>query len=190
MTLWHCDTVTQVPAARTINTAHISEWRNFLIISETRYHSTAVHWTVSWPDNTHAMTPRICVQLKWALTTQSDCVITKLKTGKSPGKNVKPRMARLLISFLLLTGTVARWQESIRPKMVVDYLKQHAGKKIRDLNSIIADWCYGYNSQHSWRSNDKVWSPRVTNGCCTNHFSTGVTAVTFTQNWQGFLRDV
>ena len=52
---------------------------------------------------------------------------------------MKPKMPRLLISFLLLTGTVGRWQESIRPKMVVDYLKQHAGKKIRDLNSIIAD---------------------------------------------------
>ena len=59
-----------------------------------------------------------------------------------PGKLVLPRieanMPRLLISFLLLTGAATRWQESIRPKMVVDYLKQHAGKKIRDLNSIIA----------------------------------------------------
>ena len=72
------------------------------------------------------------------VTTRPDCVITKLNTGKTPGKKVKPKMAGLLISFLLLTGTVARWQESIRPKMVVDYLKQHAGKKIRDLNSIIA----------------------------------------------------
>ena len=72
------------------------------------------------------------------MTTQPDCVITKLNTGKTPGKKVMPKMAGLLISFLLLTGTVARWQESIRPKMVVDYLKQHAGKKIRDLNSIIA----------------------------------------------------
>ena len=72
------------------------------------------------------------------VTTQPDCVITKLKTGKSPDKKVKPKMPRLLISFLLLTGTVARWQESIRPKMVVDYLKQHAGKKIRGLNSIMA----------------------------------------------------
>ena len=77
------------------------------------------------------------VKVSW-VTTQSDCVITKLNTGKSPHKKVKPKMPRLLISFLLLTGTVARWQESIRPKMVVDYLKQHAGKKIRDLNSIIA----------------------------------------------------
>ena len=119
--------------------------------------------------------------MSW-VTTQPDCVITKLNTGKTRGKKVKPKMAGLLISFLLLTGTVARWQESIRPKMVVDYLKQHAGKKIRDLNSIIAVWWYGYNSQHSWRSNDKVWSPRVTNGCSTNHFSTGVVAISFTQS--------
>ena len=67
-------------------------------------------------------------------------MITELNTGKNTlrRKKVKPKMPRLLISFLLLTGTVARWQESIRPKMVVDYLKQHAGKKIRDLNSMLA----------------------------------------------------
>ena len=41
-------------------------------------------------------------------------------------------MWRLFISFLLLSPTLAfRWQESRRPKMVVDYLKQDAGKKMR-----------------------------------------------------------
>ena len=75
-----------------------------------------------------------------SVTTQPDCVITELNTGKNTlsRKKVKPKMPRLLISFLLLTATVGRWQESIRPKMVVDYLKQHAGKKIRGLNSIMA----------------------------------------------------
>ena len=101
------------------HTTLINLWDGHLIATLiTRHHIKCIYLTMStrWSDH---------------LTTQSDRVITELNPGKTCCKKVKPNMSRLLISFLLLTGTAARWQESLRPKMVVDYLKHHAGKKMR-----------------------------------------------------------